>query len=145
MNSSEKVKTLIDRINEHSPKILKNNYDVQLIMETAFDPDRKNTFKDLIFTAKYVNGLKSVLENRSFTDDKFMEKMLEEFNRSIQKFLDLLRAVVSGANEKELKFFEEKYFRLEHGSLVSTMELIEDLSACKEYFNHMPQDLSLFD
>lgn len=138
MKFSDKTNNLIDDINSESVSPVKNLYEFSVIAETAFSKDKIDEFKDLIFNAKYVKGLKSVLSNRTVNADDFTEKIFDEFNSSLKKFIDLLKNILNDADEKIFLHFNEKYFQLNHECIVNSLELIDDLSLCKEYLNRNP-------
>ena len=141
MKISDNTVKLLDRIGEQSRKPLKNIYEVSFLLESAINFSKATEFKDLIFTAKYINGLKNVLSNRIVNGDDIMEKLFDEFNKNIQKFIELLKKMVITSDEKSEDFFRVKYFNLEQESMVNSMVLIEDLTYCKEYFNKNSKDL----
>lgn len=141
MKFSEATNNLIDDINSESAIPVKNLYEFSVITEIAFSKERISEFKDLIFTAKYVKGLKSVLSNRIVNADDFTEKIFDEFNSSLRKFIDLLKNILNDTDEKIFKHFNEKYFQLDHECIVNSLELIDDLSLCKEYLNRNPERL----
>jgi len=141
MKISEGTGALVEKINEHSRKPLKNAYEVSALLESAYNLSKAAEFKDLIFTAKYINGLKNVLSNRIINGDDIMEKIFDEFNKNIQKFIELLKRMVIPSDKKTEEFFNVKYFKLDQESIVNSMELIEDLTSCKEYFNNNSKDL----
>ena len=141
MKISDNTVKLLERINEQSRKPLKNTYEVSLLLESAISFSKATEFKDLIFTAKYINGLKNVLSNRIINGDDIMEKLFDEFNKNIQKFIELLKKMVTTSDEKSEEFFRVKYFNLDQQSMVNSMELIEDLTYIKEYFNKNSKDL----
>ena len=58
MKFSEATNNLIDDINSESAIPVKNLYEFSVITEIAFSKDRISEFEDLIFTAKYVKGVK---------------------------------------------------------------------------------------
>lgn len=129
---------MIDDINSESVSPVKNLYEFSVIAETAFSKDKIDEFKVLIFNAKYVKGLKSVLSNRIVNADDFTEKIFDEFNSSLRKFIDLLKNILNDADEKIFLHFNERYFQLNHECIVNSLELIDDLSLCKEYLNRNP-------
>ncbi|HMQ68813.1 MAG TPA: hypothetical protein PKA90_09590 [Ignavibacteria bacterium] len=138
MGISENTKTLIEEINDKTQKPLKNIYEVSVIIENTGNENKAGLFKDLIFTAKYVKGLKKVLSGQVVNKDDFMERMFEEFNKNVLKFSEYLKDSVESSDEKTKTHFSRKYFELNHECLLNTMELIEDLSMCKEFFNANP-------
>ena len=112
MKISDNTVKLLDRIGEQSRKPLKNIYEVSFLLESAINFSKATEFKDLIFTAKYINGLKNVLSNRIVNGDDIMEKLFDEFNKNIQKFIELLKKMVITSDEKSEDFFRVKYFNL---------------------------------
>jgi len=142
MNFSGQTNSFIEKVNDHSQKPLKNIYEVSVIVENTFKQNSFDIFKDLIFTAKYVKGLKSVLSNQIVNKDDFMERMFEEFNKNVQKFSGDLKNIIDSSDDKVKLHFSKKYFELKHESLVDTMELVEDLSLCKEFLNVYPESIN---
>ncbi len=138
MKASEETKKLAEKINSHSGNRLKNITDVALILETTSELGRSDLFNDLIFKAKYIRGLKSVLSNRIVVGDDFMEKMFKEFNDNLQMFVAVLKDLIHTDSESNREHFKEKYFGLKQENIISIMSLIEDLAVCKEFFNQNP-------
>lgn len=141
MSFSDNTNSLIEKINDHTQEPLKNVYEVSVIIENSIKDRNFDLFKELIFTAKYVKGLKSVLSNQIINRDDFMERMFEEFNKNVQKFSDNLNISIDSSGDNIKSHFNRKYFELNHTCLINVMELIEDLSKCKEFFNSNPEYL----
>lgn len=141
MEISDETRNLLKIINDFSSKKIKNTFEISALIEAGTLPDGKKKFEELIFTSKYVNGLKSVLSNRSITGDQYIENMFNEFNVNLQKVIGLLKEVITGFDKNISAQFENKYFLLDQESIINTMELIEDLSLCKEFFNVNPDSL----
>lgn len=141
MKFSEETNNLIDDVNSGSVNPVKNLYEFSVIAETALAGNKLDEFKDLIFTAKYIKGLKSVLNNRIVNADDFTEKIFDEFNSSLRKFIGQLKNYLNDSDEMIFKHFTDRYFRMDHDCILSTLELIDDLSLCKEYLNRNPDRL----
>ncbi|MBS1551791.1 MAG: hypothetical protein JST15_06960 [Bacteroidetes bacterium] len=141
MKFSEETNNLIDDVNSGSVNPVKNLYELSVIAEIALAGNKLNEFKDLIFTAKYIKGLKSVLNNRIVNADDFTEKIFDEFNSSLRKFIGQLKNYLNDSDEMIFKHFTDRYFRMDHDCILSTLELIDDLSLCKEYLNRNPDRL----
>ncbi|HMS65532.1 MAG TPA: hypothetical protein PKD83_09805 [Ignavibacteria bacterium] len=139
MEISADTKKLVDLINDNSTNYIKNNYEISILIEEAIKSKSSPDFEKLIFKSKYVNGLKSVLSNRTITGDDYMEKIFKEFNDSIQNIVLILKSITENTTESTFRFFDEKYFALSQESMVNLMGLIEDLSLCKEFFNRFPE------
>ncbi|MDZ4711716.1 MAG: hypothetical protein SGI89_05255 [bacterium] len=143
MDASKNAKVLVTKISDHSESNLKNLFEVTTLLEISKAEEMNGRFRQLIFSAKYVNGLKSVLGNRAINKDQYMEKIFGEFNTNIQKVVSILDEMTVQSKENVRKFFNDKYFLMNHESIANTMELIEDLSLCKEYFNENPDELNV--
>lgn len=141
MEISDETRNLLKIINDFSSKKIKNTFEISALIEAGTLPYGKKKFEELIFTSKYVNGLKSVLSNRSITGDQYIENMFNEFNVNLQKVIGMLKEVITGFDKNISAQFENKYFLLDQESIINTMELIEDLSLCKEFFNVNPDSL----
>lgn len=142
MNSANHAKDLVIKISEHSESNIKNLFEVTTLLEISKAEEMNGLFRQLIFSAKYVNGLKSILANRAINKDQYMEKIFGEFNTNIQKFISILDVMTAQSKESVRKFFNDKYFLMNQESMTNTMELIEDLTVCKEYFNENPDELN---
>ncbi len=141
MKFSDVTNNLIDDVNSGSVHPIKNLYEFSVIAEIAIAGNKLKEFKDLIFTAKYIKGLKSVLNNRIVNADDFTEKIFDEFNSSLRKFIGQLKNYLNDSDEMIFKHFTDRYFRLDHDCILSTLELIDDLSLCKEFLNRNPDRL----
>ncbi len=139
MKVSGKTEKLISDINSFSDKSIKNIYEISVLADIYISKNRKAEFMDLIFSAKYVRGLKSVLSNKTTNADNFTEKMFNEFNTNLQKVMEQLKKITDDSEVPAKKFFSDKYFQMDQNSISNTMELIEDLSLCKEFFNRHPE------
>ena len=139
MKVSGKTEKLISDINSFSDKSIKNIYEISVLADIYISKNRKAEFMDLIFSAKYVRGLKSVLSNKTINADNFTEKMFNEFNTNLQKVMEQLKNITDDSEVPAKKIFSDKYFQMDQSSISNTMELIEDLSLCKEFFNRHPE------
>jgi hypothetical protein len=140
MKVSDEAENLIFSINESSDKAIKNIYEVSVLIEIAIS-GKKKEFEYLIFNAKYIKGLSSVLSNRNITGDKYIEKMYDEFNNKLQEFFESLKSIVSSWDKSAIVNFNNKYFQMNQESILNVISLIEDLSLCKEYLNRNPGSL----
>lgn len=132
------TKKLLLSINDFSGNQIKNQYEVSVLIELASSPGNKKKFEDLIFTSKYVIGLKNILSSKSITGNEYIEKIFDEFKKQLQKTIDLLNDLTGTAEANIYKHFSDKYLGMDQESIVNVMSLTEDLSFCKEFFNANP-------
>ncbi|MFZ1322947.1 MAG: hypothetical protein WAT71_15425 [Ignavibacteria bacterium] len=138
MNISANTKDIIDKINDSSDRFIKNNYEISILIEISFFSDKLSNFRDLIFTSKYINGLKKVLSSSEISGKDFIDKTYNDFNINLQKVYDILKQILENEESNSVSFFENKYFKMDQESIKNMIELIEDLSICKEFMNRTP-------
>jgi len=134
-------------LNEFSGSKLKNIPDLTYIIEIAENSANKNLFYDLLFSAKYVNGLAKILQSNvsvsssrngfavSASDEEAKEKIKKEFHANIVKFTELFKEFLQNADDAVKKDFENKYLSLTQSSMLNLNSLIYDLSWLKKYYN----------
>ncbi len=143
LNSSDSSK-LVQEIRSPSGKSINHLYEISNLIDTVKLNGKEKDFNDLIFTGKYVNGLKMVLSERIVVNkDDYMEKIFKEFNMNLQKVVNILKDIISFSDNDTRAFFDEKYFQLNQQSMVNTLSLVEDLAICKEYLNENKTSLFL--
>ncbi len=136
MEISGEAKEILDKLNDNLPEFLKNNFEISVIIEAALRKKSNQNFNDLIFKAKYINGLKSILSNRIVTGDDFMGKIFSEFNKNLREFSALLEKISASVKDENTEdHFKRKFFELDQESIVNIMSLIEDLTLIKEHLN----------
>lgn len=115
---------------------LKNTEDVKFLFQLCNDDSALISFERLIFDAKYIHGLRSVLGKFSINEDRYMEKIFGEFSSNLEKFTKHLKSISESAEKSAAADFQKKYLRLDQENMVSLMSLIDDLSVCKEHLNN---------
>lgn len=151
MKLSGKTSSLVLEIKEYSGNKLKNEADVSLLIECSYSEEKQKLFEDMIFTAKYLNGLGKILHSNmggilqsggieeNKIDEKAEEKIRNEFRQNMLKFTSQLSEIVNEVTENERKNFRGKYLAMNSTSLVNLTNLIYDLSWVKKYLNSRKQ------
>lgn len=147
MKLSGNTENLILEIKEYSGNRLKNEADVSLLIESSNTGDKQNLFEEMIFTAKYLNGLGKILhsnmgavsqakeKDEGNIDENAEEKIRDEFKQNMLKFISQLSEISKGLTGDEKQSFSEKYLSMNSASLVNLTSLIYDLSWVKKYMN----------
>ncbi|MFI5144674.1 MAG: hypothetical protein ACHQJ4_03690 [Ignavibacteria bacterium] len=133
----------IDSLAEFSQDKIKNMEDIGSLFE-SYISDRE-TFYDLIFTAKYLNGLGRILQKgfANIAPDKLtteneqdsQRKIRGEYKTQLEKFIRIFNELAEKLPQDEQERFNEKYFKLDRSSMVNVTTLIYDLCWVKKYIN----------
>lgn len=139
---SDKTRELIFGLREYSQNTLSDFNDISILLENVFYSDAKDKFLDLIFKAKFLNGMLTI-----FADDRIeqsnKEKVSDEFQVQLSGFIDEFKELTNNFKEQQDKdFFERKYFKLTPDALGNNIRLIKDLTICKNFFLDKPEYLN---
>jgi len=103
---------------------------------------------DLVFTAKYLNGLGKILHsnhsaapevntNGSIIDENAEEKIKNEFKQNMLKLNSQISNINANVPDEDKQNFENKYLAMNRTSLINLTNLIYDLSWVKKYLNSL--------
>ncbi|MDD5361598.1 MAG: hypothetical protein PHN88_05670 [Ignavibacteria bacterium] len=132
MTFSDKTKDLVLDISSNCKGKLKNIFELSFLIEITYSADKENEFNDLIFSAKYIKGLFNVIMT-NLNSELINDSMKDDYSASMIDFKNKLKSLIEKTELKEV--FDGKYFGLYHDCMMNLMELIEDLTYTKEYFN----------
>ena len=136
MNLSTKdPEKLTESIQAHMGRKFTNPAHVCFLFAVSASGERSKLLSDLMFTAKYVTGLKKIASYGSYTEDEYVKKIFSEFNTNVQKFITMLDDLLDESGEPEARDMRNLYLKMDQESLARSLVLAEDLSLCKEYFN----------
>jgi hypothetical protein len=133
MSFTEKTIDLILDIKEFSNGKIKNDFELSVLLEAGYFTDKKPIFDELIFKAKFLNGLLNIFSENPGQEQ--MEKLIPEFAKNLEELTVLMKSILISSDEITNKYFREKYFDVNPKIINELALLIMDLSACKDYFN----------
>jgi len=133
MSFTEKTIDLILDIKEFSNGKIKNDFELSVLLEAGYFTDKKPIFDELIFKAKFLNGLLNIFSENPGQEQ--MEKLIPEFAKNLEELTVLMKSILISSDEITNKYFREKYFNVNPKIINELALLIMDLSACKDYFN----------
>jgi len=137
---SEKTRDLIFEIREYSQNTLSDFNDISVLLENVFYSGNRTKFTDLIFKAKFLNGMLTIFADDS-KDQSTKEKVSDEFQMQLSGFIDEFKSLTENFEQQDKDFFERKYFQLTPDSLGNNIKLIKDLTICKNFFLDKPEFL----
>jgi hypothetical protein len=137
--------TTLDFINDlkqFSSGKLKQPDDIAFLYEISTITKQEKLFGDIIFTAKYINGLGKIIHGNVSTtgatkpiDESALDKIKTEFKDNLQKLTSQLNILLENADPDDRSDFVNKYLSPTHESLVNIINLIYDLSWVKKWWN----------
>jgi len=147
MKISESTASLVLDIKKFSGGKLKNEQDISILIEASLTGENKKLFDEMIFTAKYLNGLGKILHSNMTNavqqagtaedkiDENAEEKIRNEFKQNMIKFTSQISELINNIPPEDKKSVEDKYLAMNRTSLVNLTTLIYDLSWVKKYMN----------
>jgi hypothetical protein len=140
---SKGTSDLILELNEFSHNKIKNPADISSLLELSFSDI--TTFDDIIFIAKYLNGLGKILHTgfKNIDADKISSghqqdsllKVRNEYKSQLEKFILLLQKLIKNIPEEKKDVFKNKYLKMNQSSMVNLTTLIYDLCWVKQFKN----------
>jgi hypothetical protein len=134
--NSDKTQDLLKNIQKFSPKKLKMLDDIGILYNQTEIDKASLLFSELIFIAKSICGLKSVLLNRPQTEES-KKNLIKEYQANMNLVSKKIMSILEHAGFDTKISFKEKYFGTDEKSLHNFIELIDDLGVCKDYFNSL--------
>jgi len=137
---SEKTKEFIQLLQEFKQDSINFLHELNIIIEIANSPGNSKDFDDLIFTAKYLKGLKNILKTGNAGEES-QEKITGELTLNVEKLKNGINEILkkSGISTEE-SFAFNKFFGLDYEHLNNLFLFSDDLAICKEYYNFKGRD-----
>jgi hypothetical protein len=147
MEISKKTEDIIVELNEFSGSKIKNTLDLSYIIEIAEKSGKEKLFYDILFTAKYLNGLTRILQSNVAhttnpkksepiaSPEEAKEKIMGEYKKNVIKFTAYLNDLLIEADEVVKADINERYLILNRTSMINLTSLIYDLSWLKKFYN----------
>ncbi len=125
-----------DEIEKFSKTKLNRKAELIRIYEESLKNDNESAFEDLIFTAKYVQGLMRIVTKENLSEEiKNIDQIKNDLSDNLNKVVSQLREIISRADDNLKLHFEETYFELTQQGFLNLNELLSDLEWAKKYTN----------
>lgn len=141
MNEYQSPVMLLKEVDEFSSKQLKKREGLQILFEEIFKRNNEPLLEEIAFSAKYVEGLKRVLEEgRKNPEVKNLEQVKQDYTANVTKIFELLKEVISSADDATRQQFEAAYLQMTQESFLNFRSLLHDLDWTKRYLNHQKRE-----
>ncbi len=114
--------------------------DIFSILELALECNLEKNFENLCFDAKYMTGLgSSIAKAEENPEINSLGTMREDLNKTILKFLQGLRDLLTEADEETQLYFVNKYLQQqeEEDGMESLLRLVNDFAELKLILNEL--------
>ncbi len=126
----------VAELKKFSGNKLKNEEELFSLVNIVIKTGRTDLFEKIVFTAKYINGLKRVLNSgRGNPEITNIGQIREDMLHNYQKLLDQLNLLLEGENDPDMKGFRDKFLIDERESFERLNSFLDDLEWVKMYLN----------
>ena len=130
--------SLLQEVERFSNKIFTNKENLRLVFAEGLKEENQGSFERLIFTSKYVLGLKRVLEKGAgIPDVNNLEDVKKDLSENLGSVVNILKEFNSSMCEEKKNQFEEDYLKMTPVCLINLYKLLEGLEWVKMYLNDL--------
>ena len=130
MNKFEELTpgTLLKEVENFSKTLLPNKNDLLLVFTEGLKAENIELFNSLIFTAKYVRGLKRVVgKGASLPEVNNLEDVKKDLSENFISVIEILKEFNKTMPDKKKEKFKDDYLKMNPDCLANLNNLLEDL------------------
>ena len=129
---------LLKKIDEFSNFKLQRRDDLQIIFTEGVKEGNNKLFEDLVFTAKYVQGLMKVMKmGQENSEVKSLEHVKADLSKNMEKVVEQIRQIISGSPQSDKDYIEKNFLQMTAEAFKNLTELLADLDWTKKYLNDL--------
>jgi hypothetical protein len=130
------TKNLSCEVEEFAKSALKRKRDVQVLIDESIINGFESEFEELAFTAKYIEGLKRVLQKGSeFQEIENLDYVKKDLTKNMEEIIEQFKIILNKSSLETREYFNETYFNLTPQCFENLNELLSDLEWIKKYLN----------
>jgi hypothetical protein len=127
---------LLKKVDEFSNFKLLRRDDLQIIFTEGVKEENNKLFEDLVFTAKYVQGLMKVMKmGQENSEVKSLEHVKVDLTKNMEKVVEQIRQIVAGSSQSDRDYIEKNFLQMTADAFKNLNELLSDLDWTKRYLN----------
>ena len=129
---------LLKAVDEFSNFKLQRRDDLQIIFTEGVKEENNKLFEDLVFTAKYVQGLMKVMKmGQENSEVKSLEHVKIDLTKNMEKVVEQIREIVSGSSQSDKDYIEKTFLQMNAEAFKNLNEILADLDWTKKYLNDL--------
>jgi len=133
---SEQTKNFVSAVDEFSSGKIKFRDEIGMIVEHFSVINNAEKFEEMIFRAKYLNGLMKVFSSAAQNPEvRNTDQIEEDFKHNFLLFREMLESAVNSLNDNLKSEMTNKFLGLTPEAMLNTKSLIADLDWVKIYLN----------
>ncbi len=127
---------LLKKVDEFSNFKLQRRDDLQIIFTEGVKEENNKLFEDIVFTAKYVQGLMKVMKmGQENSEVKSLEHVKADLTKNMEKVVEQIRQIVAGSSQSDRDYIEKNFLQMTADAFKNLNELLSDLDWTKRYLN----------
>jgi len=126
------IEAYLDAVEEYAQKKFMYRSALNDIIRQSQNNGMEKEFENLIFLGKFISSAHSILK-RAGGDSSDTIKLAAEFQKSLERSVELLKRIIEGAPDNIQRNFESDFLAPSHHNLHKILELMNELSRIKNY------------
>lgn len=128
----------LDGVEKFTEKNLTQKSTISEIIKIINENSQFEKFNELVFTAKYANGLfRSMKLSQSNPQISNLEQIKKDFFDNLEKIRSLINDILSKENSVNSSDIKQKYLEIGETQLENLISLLDDLDQIKKYLNYL--------
>ena len=140
-NYFKDARELLKKVDEFSNYKLLRRDDLQIIFNEGVKENNNKLFEDLVFTAKYVQGLMKVMKmGRENSEVKSLEHVQIDLTKNMEKLVEQIRQITSDSSQSDKEYLDKTFLQMNVEAFKNLNDLLYDLDWTKKYLNDLKRN-----
>ena len=140
-NYFKDARELLKKVDEFSNYKLLRRDDLQIIFNEGVKENNNKLFEDLVFTAKYVQGLMKVMKmGRENSEVKSLEHVQIDLTKNMEKLVEQIRQITSDSSQSDKEYLDKTFLQMNADAFKNLNDLLYDLDWTKRYLNDLKRN-----
>jgi hypothetical protein len=129
---------LLKKVDEFSNFKLQRRDDLQIIFTEGVKEKNNKLFEDLVFTAKYIQGLMKVMKmGHENSEVKSLEHVKIDLTKNMEKVVEQIRQIISDSSQSDKEYIDKTFLQMNPDAFKNLNDLLYDLDWTKKYLNDL--------